>query len=139
MFPCAYGRYSCVLTSASVFVISTSVHSSSTSGPQPTILMCHGGPHSAVVSGYYSSLPFMLELGYTIVTVNFRGSLGYGERHLQSLPGNIGTYDVADCIAALDYCIEKGVALSVSDSIIDSALKSTEPSFENVMHFKVAS
>lgn len=54
----------------------------------------------------------MVELGYTIVTVNFRGSLGYGEKQLQSLPGNAGTYDVTDCIAALDYCIEKGTILS---------------------------
>ena len=38
-----------------------------------------------------------------------RGSLGFGEDCVQSLLGNIGTNDVADCIAALDAAIEQGV------------------------------
>lgn len=37
-----------------------------------------------------------------------RGSLGFGEDALQSLPGNIGTNDVADCIAALDLAVAEG-------------------------------
>ncbi|GMH38642.1 hypothetical protein BSKO_06526 [Bryopsis sp. KO-2023] len=78
------------------------------SGPQPTILSGHGGPHSSTVMGYYMNIPCILELGYTLVLVNYRGSLGYGEDFVQALPGNVGTYDVADCIAALDHSVEKG-------------------------------
>ena len=37
-----------------------------------------------------------------------RGSTGYGEDGIQSLPGNIGTNDVADCMAALDAAIAEG-------------------------------
>lgn len=37
-----------------------------------------------------------------------RGSTGYGEEALQSLPGNIGTNDVSDCMTALDFAIEEG-------------------------------
>lgn len=43
-----------------------------------------------------------------------RGSLGFGEDALQSLPGNIGTHDVADCIAALDEAIAQGTVLQPS-------------------------
>ena len=39
----------------------------------------------------------------------FRGSTGYGEDSIQSLPGHIGTNDVADCMAALDAAISEGI------------------------------
>jgi hypothetical protein len=39
-----------------------------------------------------------------------RGSLGFGEDFVQSLPGNAGSHDVADCIAALDEAIAQGTA-----------------------------
>ena len=38
----------------------------------------------------------------------YRGSLGFGEDSIQSLPGRVGTNDVTDCIAALDASIEQG-------------------------------
>lgn len=40
-----------------------------------------------------------------------RGSTGYGEDSIQSLPGNIGTNDVADCMAALDAAISEGTGV----------------------------
>lgn len=46
---------------------------------------------------------------YLMREVHCRGSLGFGEDCVQSLLGNIGTNDVADCIAALDAAIEQGV------------------------------
>ena len=54
------------------------------------------------------SLAFLASLGYTVVLVNFRGSTGFGEENIQSLPGRVGANDVADCIAALDAAIAKG-------------------------------
>ena len=42
--------------------------------------------------------------------VNYRGSLGFGEAPLQSLPGNIGTNDVSDMLAAVDAAVDLGVA-----------------------------
>jgi len=43
-----------------------------------------------------------------VILVNYRGSTGFGEASLQSLPGNIGTNDVADCMAALQAAINTG-------------------------------
>ncbi len=43
-----------------------------------------------------------------------RGSTGYGEDGIQSLPGNIGTNDVADCMTALDAAITEGKLVSWS-------------------------
>ncbi|KAF3326312.1 acylamino-acid-releasing enzyme isoform X1 [Carex littledalei] len=75
----------------------------------PTILVLHGGPHSVFTSCYYKSYAFLSSLGFNILMVNYRGSLGFGEEALQSLPGNIGSQDVKDVLAALDYVIEKGL------------------------------
>lgn len=57
---------------------------------------------------FVASVPFLLSLGYSMLLTNYRGSHGYGEDPLQSLPGNVGTNDVADCIAALDHAVYLG-------------------------------
>lgn len=46
--------------------------------------------------------------GFAVMLVNFRGSLGFGEDSVQSLPGSIGVNDVADCMAALEAAVEAG-------------------------------
>ena len=35
-------------------------------------------------------------LKYIFILVNYRGSLGFGQTSLHSLPGNVGTQDVQD-------------------------------------------
>ena len=46
-------------------------------------------------------------LGYGIVFVNFRGSLGVSKSGVESLPGYIGDLDVKDCKQALDEALAK--------------------------------
>jgi len=79
--------------------------------PRPTILMPHGGPHSCYPTSYFSGYTFLVSLGYNLVLVNFRGSTGFGEDSIQSLPGNIATNDVLDCMACLQAAIETGMCL----------------------------
>ncbi|CAN0857320.1 Acylamino-acid-releasing enzyme [Linum grandiflorum] len=76
----------------------------------PMIVVLHGGPHSVSVSSFSRNLAFLTSLGYSLLIVNYRGSLGFGEEALQSLPGKIGTQDVNDVLAAIDYAIDKGLA-----------------------------
>ena len=82
-------------------------HRDSTS-PRPSILIPHGGPHSCYSASYFSGYNFLLTLGFNLILVNFRGSTGFGEESIQSLPGNIGTNDVLDCMAALHAAIDTG-------------------------------
>lgn len=72
------------------------------------MLVPHGGPHSAVAANFYMPFVLLAARGYSIVAVNFRGSLGFGEAGVQALPGHIGHYDVEDCIAALDAAVAGG-------------------------------
>jgi Prolyl oligopeptidase family len=48
------------------------------------------------------------------VQPNYRGSTGYGEDSIQSLPGQAGTNDVADCMTALQATIDQGDLLHAS-------------------------
>lgn len=66
------------------------------------IVIIHGGPHASgpVNYNYSSSLRFLL--GFNSLVVNYRGSIGFGSKHLDALLGNIGTMDVADCIEAIN-------------------------------------
>ena len=71
----------------------------------PAILTPHGGPHTAFSTSYIMSISYLASLGYAVIAVNYRGSTGFGEAGIQSLPGRIGTADVADCMTALDSAI----------------------------------
>ena len=39
-----------------------------------------------------------------MLSVNYRGSTGFGKALLDSLPGNIGSQDVDDCLQAIEVC-----------------------------------
>lgn len=85
------------------------IESADTEGlPGPAILCPHGGPHATFVCNWSPEYAFLCTLGYKIILVNYRGSLGFGEAALQSLPGKVGQQDVTDMLAALDKCIELG-------------------------------
>jgi len=71
------------------------------------LLMPHGGPHSAHTCGWVLYYEFLLQLGYTLLLVNYRGSIGFGNDSLLSLPGNVGTNDVSDCMQALDHTLSE--------------------------------
>ncbi|PIN21311.1 Dipeptidyl aminopeptidase [Handroanthus impetiginosus] len=76
----------------------------------PLIVILHGGPHAVLLSSFSKSHAFLSSLGYSLLIVNYRGSLGFGEEALQSLPGKIGSQDVNDVLTAIDYAIDKGLA-----------------------------
>ncbi|CAL4933401.1 unnamed protein product [Urochloa decumbens] len=79
------------------------------SASNPTIVVLHGGPHSVYPSSYSKSLAFLFSQGYNLLVVNYRGSLGFGEEALQSLPGNVGSQDVNDVLMALDLVVKRGL------------------------------
>jgi dipeptidyl aminopeptidase/acylaminoacyl peptidase len=48
-------------------------------GSVPLILWPHGGPHSLTSNSFYREVNFFNELGYGVLFVNFRGSVGAGQ------------------------------------------------------------
>ncbi|KAK7393748.1 hypothetical protein VNO78_22312 [Psophocarpus tetragonolobus] len=76
----------------------------------PLIVILHGGPHSVSLSSFSKPLAYLSSLGYSLLIVNYRGSLGFGEEALQSLPGKVGSQDVNDVLTAIDHVINLGLA-----------------------------
>ncbi|KAL4297139.1 hypothetical protein GQ457_12G004010 [Hibiscus cannabinus] len=85
------------------------VSSNVNDAPDPLIVFLHGGPHIVSLSSFSKSLAFLSSIGFSLLIVNYRGSLGFGEEALQSLPGKIGSQDVNDVLTAIDHVIEKGL------------------------------
>jgi acylaminoacyl-peptidase len=74
----------------------------------PLILSPHGGPHSATMSSFNATICTLNHLGFAVLQVNYRGSLGYGLRSLESLPGKVGRQDVDDCMSILNEALQSG-------------------------------
>ena len=72
----------------------------------PLIVMPHGGPHSNILANQDIIVALMNTLGYGVLCLNYRGSLGFGMNSESSLPGNIGRNDVVDCNALLQYTLK---------------------------------
>ena len=85
------------------------MRSTVTSGPQPCVLVPHGGPHATCVAGFVPNLAWLASQGYAVLQVNFRGSTGYGQADLTSLLGRAGRQDVDDCMACLDAAVSAGL------------------------------
>eukprot|EP00549_Striatella_unipunctata_P005096 CAMPEP_0118698622 /NCGR_PEP_ID=MMETSP0800-20121206/15324_1 /TAXON_ID=210618 ORGANISM="Striatella unipunctata, Strain CCMP2910" /NCGR_SAMPLE_ID=MMETSP0800 /ASSEMBLY_ACC=CAM_ASM_000638 /LENGTH=282 /DNA_ID=CAMNT_0006598505 /DNA_START=33 /DNA_END=881 /DNA_ORIENTATION=- len=67
----------------------------------PMIVVPHGGPHSVYDTKYIPSYAFLCGYGgYAILYVNYRGSMGFGQDAIESLPGNAGQLDVEDVVYA---------------------------------------
>jgi len=79
----------------------------SAEGSTPLLIWLHGGPQSVFQCRFVVEVTYFLALGYSILAVNYRGSLGYGQDSAQSLLGNIGTNDVSDCVQAVEECLKK--------------------------------
>lgn len=88
------------------------VSSSSTKNdaPEPMIVILHGGPQDVSATSFSKSSAFLASIGFSLLIVNYRGSLGFGEEALQSLLGKVGSQDVNDVLTAIDNVIDKGLA-----------------------------
>ncbi|MFC7302478.1 alpha/beta hydrolase family protein [Cognatiluteimonas weifangensis] len=54
-------------------------------GPQPLVVLPHGGPHGPYDSwGYDSDVQFLANRGYGVLQINYRGSGGRGKAFLES-------------------------------------------------------
>uniref|UniRef100_A0A671UYZ1 acylaminoacyl-peptidase n=1 Tax=Sparus aurata TaxID=8175 RepID=A0A671UYZ1_SPAAU len=67
-----------------------------------------GGPHSVIVAEWLLSSSVLCRMGFAVLLVNYRGSLGYGQDSVLSLPGNIGTQDVKDVQFAVESVLKSG-------------------------------
>ncbi len=79
-------------------------------GPFPTYLKVHGGPNWLYLDTWFPDVQMLLDHGFAVAMVNYRGSIGYGRAFRDHIVGNIGFPEVEDVVAGLDDLIARGIA-----------------------------
>jgi dienelactone hydrolase len=79
-------------------------------GPFPTYLKVHGGPSWLYLDTWWPDVQSLVDEGFAVAMVNYRGSTGYGRIFRDHIIGNIGFPEVADVIDGADDLIARGVA-----------------------------
>ena len=80
------------------------------SGKMPTLLRIHGGPTGQDQYSFNFERELFAANGYVVVSPNYRGSNGRGEKFMNAISGDWGNKEVIDVLAATDYVISKGIA-----------------------------
>ncbi|GAA0546275.1 dipeptidyl aminopeptidase/acylaminoacyl peptidase [Saccharopolyspora erythraea NRRL 2338] len=76
----------------------------------PLVLLVHGGPWMHDSWTYNPTVQFLANRGYAVLQVNFRGSSGYGKRHITSAIGEFAGKMHDDLIDAADWAVAQGYA-----------------------------
>lgn len=79
-------------------------------GPWPTVIYTHGGPSSVAGPTFVPLCSAWLDEGFAVASINYRGSVTFGESFREALTGNIGGPDVEDVIAAYHWLVDNGIA-----------------------------
>lgn len=78
--------------------------------PLPTVLWVHGGPWSRDTWGYEPVHQWLANRGYAVISVNFRGSTGFGKAFLNAANREWGGKMHDDLIDAVNWAIAEGIA-----------------------------
>ncbi len=78
--------------------------------PLPMVLVVHGGPWARDVWGYNVWHQWLANRGYAVLSVNFRGSTGFGKAFINRSIREWGTKMHDDLIDAVNWAIEAGIA-----------------------------
>jgi dipeptidyl aminopeptidase/acylaminoacyl peptidase len=76
----------------------------------PLVLLVHGGPWMHDAWGFNAAVQFLANRGHAVLQVNFRGSTGYGRRHLTAAIGEFAGAMHDDLIDATDWAVAQGYA-----------------------------
>jgi len=76
----------------------------------PLIINPHGGPNARDMWGYNPEHQFFASRGYAVLSMNFRGSTGYGRSHVKSANKEWGRKMQDDVTDSVNWAIEQGIA-----------------------------
>ena len=83
------------------------------SGPLPMVVEIHGGPTSATaleLRFWIYGRTLFASRGWALLSPNYRGSTGYGDKFLVDLIGHKNDRDVADILSGVDAMVKRGIA-----------------------------
>ena len=77
--------------------------------PLPMILLVHGGPWRRDIWGYNSWHQWLANRGYAVLSVNFRGSTGFGKEFANAGARQWGRRMQDDLLDGVEWAVETGV------------------------------
>ncbi|GAA6057111.1 hypothetical protein JCM3770_002085 [Rhodotorula araucariae] len=69
----------------------------------PLVVIPHGGPHGASTTDFSYGVAALVLAGYRVVLVNYPGSIGFGQQHIEALPPRLGELEVEATLGAGHY------------------------------------
>lgn len=79
----------------------------------PLVVAIHGGPttasHADLEFDPHNGRLYFSAKGYAVLCPNYRGSTGYGDKHVTDLIGRENDLDVKDIIAGIQHLIDEGI------------------------------
>lgn len=79
--------------------------------PVPMVLWVHGGPWARDSYGYNAVHQWLANRGYAVLSVNYRGSTGFGKQFVNAAVKEFAGKMHDDLIDGVNWAIENGVAL----------------------------
>ncbi len=79
-------------------------------GPFPVYMKVHGGPNWLYCATWMPEVQALVDAGFAVGMVNYRGSTGYGRDWRDHIIRNIGFPEVEDVVAGLDDLVARGIA-----------------------------
>lgn len=82
-------------------------------GPLPMVVEIHGGPSASThfrMRYWIYGRTLLPSKGYAVLSPNYRGSTGYGDRFMTQLVGRENDIEVKDILAGVDAMVSEGVA-----------------------------
>jgi len=78
--------------------------------PQPLVVLVHGGPQARDFWGFSPTHQLLANRGYHALSVNYRGSIGFGKEHLLAGEGEWYAAMQDDLVDAVRWAIDEGIA-----------------------------
>ena len=79
-------------------------------GPVPMVLLVHGGPWARDGYGFNRAHQWLANRGYAVLSVNFRGSTGFGKSFVNAANLQWGATMHDDLIDAVEWAVAQGIA-----------------------------
>jgi dipeptidyl aminopeptidase/acylaminoacyl peptidase len=78
-------------------------HDATSSRKAPALVWVHGGPGGLMAKGYKGRIQYLVNHGYVVLGVNYRGSSGFGKEFLAADRHKHGGEPLWDCVMAKKY------------------------------------
>ncbi|HEX7330626.1 MAG TPA: S9 family peptidase [Pyrinomonadaceae bacterium] len=87
----------------------------------PALVWVHGGPGGRMVKGYKGRIQYLINHGYVVLGLNYRGSSGFGKEFFDADRRKHGREPLWDCVAAKEYLARLGYVDTTRIGIIGSS------------------